>query len=39
MCSGLGIMPMLGWPSTLNSVYSIGAPGALCFGVQPNKPV
>ncbi len=37
MCSGFVIMPMLGVPSTLNSVYSIGVPAPPCFGVQPNS--
>ena len=37
ICGGFGIMPMLGTPLTLNSVYSIGAPGALRFATHPNN--
>ena len=39
MLAGFAIMPMLGCPFTLNSVYSIGDPGVECFGVQPKRPV
>ena len=39
MSAGIGIMPAPGWPWLLNSVYSIPALGALCFGVQPKSPV